>query len=152
MITLLPRHGIVRYPIIPVRTVMSAASGHADDFLYHLVGGPGPAIMSVHGIDGALMMGTRLPCAAVHDLGDQESAVGGVADRRLYALVGHHAVDNQIADIQVAQNILDVGRVEDAGRRLRNDDFVPHRPDLLNDPRAPRPLGMMQARDLVVEA
>ena len=47
-----------------------------------------------------------------------EAAVGGVARRRLHAHVGRHAGEHERLDLEVAQQPLEAGRVERAGRVL----------------------------------
>jgi len=62
----------------------------------------------------------------VGDADDEIPAIRAVPHRHVDALIREDARDDEMADAEVAQEIVDVGRVEDARGRLRQQDLVAH--------------------------
>ncbi len=94
----------------------------------------------------------RVGHAGVADTGDVVAAVGGVLHRVVDALIGQKARHHEIFDADIAQQIVEVGGVEEARRGFRDDDLVIGRRDGGDDTRLLRALGNEELRELVVKA
>ena len=82
----------------------------------------------------------------------QVPEIAGIAHRRVDALIGQHAGDDQRPHAEIAQHVVDVGRDEHGRRRLRQHDLVVDRRDRVQHLRIPRTARHEQPADLVVEA
>src|SRR5205085_7248505 len=91
-------------------------------------------------------------CAGIGRDRDEITEIAGVAHRRVYALVGQDAGDDQGAYAEVAQHVVDIGRDEHRGRGLRDHDLVLCRADLVQYPGVPGAFWDIDAADLIVEA
>jgi len=63
-------------------------------------------------------------CAGIRYQCHEIAEITRVAHRTLDALVGHHSRHDQRPHPEVAQYIIDIGRDEDAARRLAEDHLV----------------------------
>ena len=88
-----------------------------------------------------LVPGLGLGGAGVVHAAHVVAAIGAVLHRVVDALVGEEAGHEHILDADIAQEIIEVGRVEDGGRGLGQHDLVAFRRDLREHLRLPRALG-----------
>ena len=94
----------------------------------------------------------RIGHAGIAHADHVEATVGTVADRVVDALIGQKAGRDDGVDADVAHQVFEVGRIEQAGRRLGNHHLVVARGYLVDYPGIPRPLGDEEVAQLVVEA
>src|SRR5205823_1783104 len=71
--------------------------------------------------------------AGVLDEADVVASSRGAADGGLDAAVGDDPADDEVPDAEVAQDVVEVGAVEDAAASLGDDDLVADRRHLLED-------------------
>src|SRR5581483_2528193 len=83
---------------------------------------------------------------------DSEAAVGGIPHRHLHTAAGHHAGHDQLADAEVAQQVLDVGPIEYAAAGLGEHDLVGERSHFVQDFGLLRARREVDAQPLVLQA
>ncbi|MNP60104.1 hypothetical protein D3C76_1551550 [compost metagenome] len=89
--------------------------------------------------------------ARIFDQSDQIAPIGRVANRHVHTLVSYDAGDDQMAGFKIAQHVVDVGRVENAGRGLGQDDLVLGDRELIDDAGLVAALGQMHVRQPVIQ-
>jgi hypothetical protein len=81
-----------------------------------------------------------------------KAAVGTITNRVIDALICQKADHCDGVQPDIAHEIVEIGRVEEAGRGLGDDHLVPDRRDHIEDLRIPGALQDKEVRQLVVEA
>ena len=90
--------------------------------------------------------------AAVRQAGNVVAAVRAVLDGVVDALVRQKPGHDEILDADIAQEIIEIGGIEETGGRLGQHDLVLAGRDRIDDLRLPGALGDEEIREFVIEA
>src|SRR6266542_292416 len=83
---------------------------------------------------------------------DSKSAVGRVANGNFHAAAGDDSGNDQCADTEISEHVVEIGAVEDATARLAQDDLVSAGRHLLQDLSLSGTRRMMDTQTLVLQA